>query len=101
MERQAAPHEQAHPGPAVYVYVALVLAVVTAIEVAVIYQSLAQALMVGILFLLSAGKFALVAMFFMHLRYDARIFSVFFIGGLMLATAVLTALLTLFGIIGT
>ena len=72
--------------------------VVTAVEVAIIYTPLGRAAMLGILFLLSAGKFSLVAMFFMHLRYDHRLFSVFFVGGMILAIIVLTLLLTLFGI---
>ena len=89
-------HEAGHPGPLVYIYIALVLAVVTAVEVAIIYSPLGRAAIIGILFLLSAGKFAMVIMFFMHLRYDNRIFSIFFLGGLALATAILAALLALF-----
>ena len=51
---------------------------------------------IPILVILSAGKFALVAMFYMHLKYDAKLFSGFFIGGLILATTVGIALLGLF-----
>ena len=60
-------HERENPGPLVYIYVALVLAVVTAVEAGVIYSPLGRAVLIGILFLLSAGKFAKVVMFFMHL----------------------------------
>jgi cytochrome c oxidase subunit 4 len=45
---------------------------------------------------LSATKFALVAMFYMHLRYDARLFSGLFVGGLALALTVFLAVLSLF-----
>ena len=94
-----APHEAQHPGAAVYVFVALVLAVVTAVELIVIYTSLSRLIMVTLLLLLSAGKFYTVAMFFMHLRYDNRLFSIIFGGGLALTAAILTALFALFGII--
>ena len=35
-------------------------------------------------------------MYFMHLKFDSRLFSSFFVGGLLLAGAVLIALLALF-----
>ena len=51
---------------------------------------------IPILVVLSAAKFALVAMFYMHLRYDAKLFSGLFVGGLVLAVAIGLALLGLF-----
>ncbi|HUX86084.1 MAG TPA: cytochrome C oxidase subunit IV family protein [Chloroflexota bacterium] len=76
--------------------VAVVLAVITGAEVAVYYQESLHAVMVPILLILSAFKFSLVALFFMHLKFDNRLFAVFFSGPLALAFAVLIALLTLF-----
>jgi hypothetical protein len=46
---------------------------------------------------LSAVKFALVAMFYMHLKFDSRIFSWLFVVPMILAAAVILALLKLFG----
>ncbi len=80
--------------------IALVLAVVTAVEVGIIYTDMARAALYLVLFILSAFKFTLVVMFFMHLRFDAPLFSVLFTGGLTLAASVMIALLALFGALG-
>ena len=87
----------AHPSPRKYLMVASALVVLTAIEVGIFYiESLGKGI-IPILFILSALKFALVGMFYMHLRYDSRLFSIFFITGLVLASLVTLALMTLFG----
>jgi cytochrome c oxidase subunit 4 len=85
-----------HPTPMTYFKVAMALSVITAIEVAIFYVEDLGHGIIPILVILSAGKFALVAMFYMHLKYDAKLFSGFFIGGLILATTVGIALLGLF-----
>jgi len=46
---------------------------------------------------LSALKFVIVVMFYMHLKYDHRLFRVLFTGPLMIAALTLLALLFLFG----
>ena len=53
-------------------------------------------MLVPILLVLSTIKFAMVVMWFMHLKFDNKLFSVLFIGGLVLAGLVLLALLLLF-----
>jgi cytochrome c oxidase subunit 4 len=50
-----------------------------------------------LLIVLSAAKFSLVVMFFMHLRSDHRAFTGLFVGPLMIAIAITLALLALFG----
>ena len=50
-----------------------------------------------VLIVLGAAKFALVAMFYMHLKYDHRLFRVLFTGPLLIASLTLLALLFLFG----
>jgi len=91
-------HHEAHPGPAEYIKIAVILAVVTSLEVAIYYvPSLAGAL-VPMLLALSALKFALVVLWFMHLKFDSPLFSYLFFGGLVIAGAVLIALIALFGI---
>ena len=91
----AAP-ERAHPTPMRYTAIALILAVITAFEVAIVYMDFLRPVMVPILIVLSATKFAMVVMFFMHLRFDSRLFSAFFVGGLILAAAMVIVLLILF-----
>ena len=85
-----------HPTPLTYFKVAVILAVITATEVGVFYiEDLGHGI-IPVLAILSAVKFSLVAMFYMHLRYDARLFSGLFLGGLALAFTVGLALLGLF-----
>jgi len=88
--------ETQHPTPLTYFKVAMSLVIITAIEVGVFYVEDLGKGIIPILIILSGGKFALVAMFYMHLRYDARLFSAFFVGGLALALSVSLALLALF-----
>ena len=89
-----------HATPKTYVGVALVLGLVTLVEVAAFYlpgslRPPSWALMV-VLMLLSAFKFGVVASFFMHLRYDHRLLAGCFAGGLIVATGTILALLLLF-----
>ena len=88
--------EHGHPTPARYVAIALFLTVVTLIEVAIVYQEFLRSALIPLLLALSSLKFVLVAMFYMHLRFDHKLFSILFAGGMVLATCVLVALLTLF-----
>src|SRR5439155_10338079 len=62
-----------HPTVGTYVKVALVLTVVTALEVGVIYVRRLAPIVVPLLLAMSAAKFALVALFFMHLWYEIRV----------------------------
>ena len=99
---------QAHPAeaeqtpatPATYVHVAVMLALITAFEVAMLYvpadlRPPRWALFV-VLLLLSACKFGIVVSYFMHLRYDHRLYASLFIGGLVIAAGTMLALLALF-----
>jgi cytochrome c oxidase subunit 4 len=52
-----------------------------------------------VLLALSALKFALVVMFYMHLKQDSKFFTFVFGGPLLLAAAVMLGLLFLFGAI--
>ena len=80
-----------------YVKVAIILTVVTALEFSVIYIRALTPILVPLLLVLSLGKFALVILFFMHLRYDTRVLSALFVGPLLLATGIVVALMTLGG----
>ena len=93
--RREEPQGASHPTPITYVIVAMTLAIITAIEVAIFYITGLGHAIIPVLVVLSSGKFALVAMFYMHLRYDARLFTVLFFGGLALAASVIIALMLL------
>jgi len=93
----AEPRSEAHPPITTYLVVAAVLAVITAVEVAVFYIPALAPVLVPVLLVLSAAKFSLVVMFFMHLRFDSRVFSGLFVGPLLIAIAIVLALMALFG----
>jgi cytochrome c oxidase subunit 4 len=94
-EQQAAHTEHASIGT--YVKVAAILTVVTALEFSVIYIRAFTPILVPLLLVLSAGKFALVVLFFMHLRYDSRALTILFCGPLVLASGIVLALVALIG----
>ncbi|HEX2089102.1 MAG TPA: cytochrome C oxidase subunit IV family protein [Actinomycetota bacterium] len=85
-----------HPEPRQYVVVAIALAIVTALEVAVFYVDVPRVLFVTLLLVMSAVKFSLVVLWFMHLRFDSRIFRRLFISGIILAVFVYAVVLAIF-----
>jgi cytochrome c oxidase subunit IV len=87
-------HEEHPDRTRTYVAIFVVLFVFTALEVAVTYfPEIPQA---PTLITLAAVKFTLIAGFYMHLRYDSRVFSAFFMLGLILAAGMLFSFLALF-----
>ncbi len=86
-----------HPTPQQYVIVGVILAVVTVVEVAVYYLDALEGALLGILMVLSATKFLLVATWFMHLQFDSRLFSTLFAGGLALVVALFMVVLATLG----
>lgn len=88
--------EHTHPGDKEYVFVALFLAVVTGAEVALYYVDLDFKVNAALLIILMVIKFVTVAMFFMHLRFDSKLFRYFFLTGLVTATVVYIVVLTTF-----
>ncbi len=85
-----------HPTDLQYVKVALILAAITLAEVLVYYVESLEGLLVPILLVMSILKFALVVLWFMHLRFDSRIFRRLFFTGLVLAVSVYGAALATF-----
>ncbi|MDQ3950266.1 MAG: cytochrome C oxidase subunit IV family protein, partial [Gemmatimonadota bacterium] len=77
----------------------LILIVITVIEVWVYYipQFVASRLFVPSLLVMSAAKFAIVVMFYMHLKYDHKLFRALFTGPLVIAVLTIVSLLFLFG----
>ncbi len=89
--------EHGHPSTGTYVAVAAVLTVITLVEVGVFYIPAFQSVLAPVLLTLSGTKFALVVMFFMHLKTDHKLFTAIFTLPLLIAVAVTTALLFLLG----
>ncbi len=91
------PHLHEHPSPRKYVNVAIILAIVTAAEVGVYYvTAIGDRLLVSILAIMAFVKFVLVALYFMHLRFDSRIFRRLFVTGVILAFFVFGVVMVLF-----
>jgi cytochrome c oxidase subunit IV len=80
-----------------YLIVAGILTAVTGLEFGVIYVRRLAPVLIPLLLTLSAGKFALVVMFFMHLRYDSRVLTFLFVAPLVLAVLISVAVMTLTG----
>ena len=101
LEAAAAEPELAlHPGPREYVVVAIVLAVATLVEVGLFYiprsWGIPRGVVIGLLLLFMAAKFALVVLWFMHLRFDSPLFRRLFVTGLLLALSVYLIVLLAF-----
>lgn len=94
-------HESAargHPTAGTYLVIAAILTVITVVEVGVYYVPSLKPVLAPTLIVLSASKFALVVMFYMHLKQDHPLFSAIFVVPLMIAVGVAIALLFLFGV---
>ena len=91
--------EEHHPQWATYWKVALILTLITGVEVWIYYipAFVATKLFVPSLLIMSAVKFAIVVAFYMHLKYDHKLFRALFIGPLIIAVSTLAGLMFLFG----
>lgn len=78
-----------------YIIIALILAGITALEVLVSYVDIGP-LFLPVLLILMSIKFVTVLSFFMHLKFDNKIFSWLFYSGLFLAIGVYAAALATF-----
>ena len=91
--------EHDHPTAATYAKIAVTLVILTALEVAVYYVESIRHYLVPILLILMAIKFALVAMFYMHLKQDSKLFSGLFVFPIIIAVVVILALIALFSVV--
>lgn len=89
-----ASHGHEHPHDWTYIKIAIVLAVVTALEVATYYleDRLGSALIPSLMVMMVV-KFYLVARWFMHLKFDSPLFSKLFAVSMLTATVVYVAAL--------
>ncbi|HZS58591.1 MAG TPA: cytochrome C oxidase subunit IV family protein [Gemmatimonadaceae bacterium] len=92
-------HAESHPTWSTYWKVALILTIITVIEVWLYYlpSFVATPYFVPTLLVLSALKFAIVVLFYMHLKYDARLYRALFTGPFLIAMATIIVLMFLFG----
>ena len=100
-------HGGGHPSLLQYVVIAILLFAITIVEFVIIMdfpgeaekviaEALGEPSTTILLFLLSGIKFAIVILFYMHLKFDNKFFLWTFIGGLVLALMVGLALIGLF-----
>ena len=87
-----------HGTPAFYAIVGLILAVITLVEFLIFYVESLGVLLIPIMLILSLMKFVIVVAFFMHLRFDNKIFTYLFFAGFILAAVISVALLVLLAI---
>jgi caa(3)-type oxidase subunit IV len=88
-----------HPSDSTYIKVALLLSVLTGIEITLSYTNGLSDSRNIMLLILAAMKFGLVVLFFMHLRFDNRIFRRLFVAGFILALIVYTLVLFMFHVL--
>ncbi len=94
----ASAEAHAHEGKFhVFVQLAMILAVITGLELLVIYMPLANWLIITLLMAMSAVKFIAVIWIFMHLKWDKRFLTVLFVIGMIIGGGTLWALLLLHG----
>ncbi len=86
-----------HPTFKQYALVAIILFAITIVEFLIIWpENRIPAFSTPILIILSIVKFAVVISFYMHLKFDNKLLTWIFLGGLALGTAVTFSLLFLF-----
>ena len=112
MAHSAAPAdhaEHAHPTAGTYIKIAVVLFVLTALEVLAYevargnalatLQATVEPIVVEILLVLSAIKFALVAGYYMHLKQDGKLLTGIFTFPIIIALGIAAALIALFSVV--
>ena len=90
-------HDHNHPEPITYFKVAMALVALTALEVVVFYFEWLGYAIIPVMAVLSIGKFAIVVMYYMHLKFDEKLLTYVFMAGLILAVVVIMWLMALFG----
>ena len=81
----------------IFVQIAMLLAVITGLELVTVYLPWVRWFLFTVLVVLSTVKFMFVIFYFMHLRWDRAFCTILFFIGLVLAAGTMWALLKLFG----
>lgn len=92
------PHQHDDNKFQIYVQIAMLLAVITGVEIVAIFIPFAKWFIVTTLVVLSAVKFLFVIFYFMHLRWDKPFCTILFFIGLVLGGGTLWALIELFSV---
>lgn len=87
-----------HPSEMAYIRIAVILAIVTIVEVAIYYIDKDAAWLVPALLVLGSFKFVLVVGYFMHLKFDDNRLAMVFGGGLVLALGTFVGLFILMNV---
>lgn len=92
-------HEASHPSDRQYIVIAIILGVITILEVGTyvfddVFEDAGTGWLIATLFPMMIAKFAIVCGYFMHLKYDNPIFRRIFVSGLVLAVAVYMVAMT-------
>lgn len=96
-EEAAHDHSEVHEvSDRQYIVIALILAVLTALEVASTEVGGLGSFLVPALLIMMAVKFFIVVSYFMHLKFDNRLFGVMFYLGLIGAVVLYSVMLTTF-----
>ncbi|HAX25347.1 MAG TPA: cytochrome C oxidase subunit IV family protein [Thermomicrobiales bacterium] len=98
-QEQAGSPAHEHPTWQTYAKIAAILTIITALEVATYYLDIGS-MLVYVLLVLSALKFGIVIGYYMHLKFDNRLYTFIFGAGLAAAISILVALLALFDRLG-
>jgi cytochrome c oxidase subunit 4 len=91
LPEDAEAHAEHHPAALEYLQIGGILAAITGVEVGIYYIDMSHTLLVGMLIILSLVKFSMVVAWFMHLKFDSRLFTIAFVTGL-------TTAFTVFGV---
>ena len=86
--------EEHYPDEWQYIKVALILFAITMGEVGIYYVSGAAHAIVTLMLFMMIAKFSIVALYFMHLRFDSKLFRRLFVTGIILAIGVYMIALT-------
>jgi len=93
--------EHGHASTKTYLLIGFILTVITAAEVAIFYIPAISETgwLAPVLLTMSAAKFALVVMFFMHLKFDSKLFTWAFFAPMVLAVTVIVSIIMLFKVL--
>lgn len=91
-----------HPSDRTYLKIGSLLFILTAVEIALYFvedafeSDWSLYVLIASLIILSSIKFVLVVMYYMHLKWDDRMFTWFFLAGMFVAAAIILAMMAMY-----
>jgi cytochrome c oxidase subunit 4 len=92
-------HGHSHPTWKTYVVIGFILTAITAIEVAIFYIPSLAGVLIPTLLTLSGAKFLIVVLWYMHLKFDSKVFGRVFWAPFALAILVVVGMIILFKVL--